>query len=93
MNTVRFSRTPFVCPVCGQVLDATDRACPQCGACEKSGWNQSGDWEEWDEPEALEDSARPGRAPSRGATGNFWWWVSLAVLLSFLWLILKQAGL
>ncbi len=58
-----------------------------------SGWNQSGDWEEWDEPEALEDSPLPGRAPSRGVAGNFWWWVSLAVLLSFLWLLLKQAGL
>ena len=30
---------PFDCPVCGEEVPANARACPECGACEKSGWS------------------------------------------------------
>ena len=30
----------FECPVCGEDVPAKAKACPHCGACEKSGWNQ-----------------------------------------------------
>lgn len=30
----------FECPVCGEDVPAKAKACPHCGACEKSGWNE-----------------------------------------------------
>jgi uncharacterized membrane protein YvbJ len=34
------SQNTFSCPVCGEDVPAKARACPHCGACEKSGWNE-----------------------------------------------------
>ena len=31
---------PFECPVCGEDVPANAKACPECGACEKSGWSE-----------------------------------------------------
>ena len=31
-------RAPAVCPVCGAEVSPNAKACPECGACEKSGW-------------------------------------------------------
>ena len=36
----RPSRTPFVCPVCNEQLSPNAKACPNCGACHRSGWSQ-----------------------------------------------------
>jgi hypothetical protein len=30
----------FECPVCGEDVPAKAKACPHCGACERSGWNE-----------------------------------------------------
>jgi hypothetical protein len=29
----------FDCPVCGAEVPAGSKSCPECGACEKSGWS------------------------------------------------------
>ena len=34
------SKGAFDCPVCGKTVRAQAKACPHCGACEKSGWNE-----------------------------------------------------
>jgi hypothetical protein len=34
------SQSTFPCPVCGEDVPARAKACPHCGACEKSGWNE-----------------------------------------------------
>jgi hypothetical protein len=34
------SSKSFPCPVCGEDVPAGAKACPECGACEKSGWNE-----------------------------------------------------
>jgi hypothetical protein len=34
------SKSTFSCSVCGEDVPAKARACPHCGACEKSGWNE-----------------------------------------------------
>ena len=36
------ARSSFPCPVCDGDVPATARACPHCGACEKSGWREEG---------------------------------------------------
>jgi hypothetical protein len=30
----------FTCPVCGGEVPRKARSCPDCGACEKSGWSE-----------------------------------------------------
>jgi hypothetical protein len=34
------SRESFSCPVCGEDVPAGAKSCPECGACEKSGWSE-----------------------------------------------------
>jgi hypothetical protein len=34
------SKTPEVCPVCGEVVPRNALACPQCGADHNSGWRE-----------------------------------------------------
>jgi RNA polymerase subunit RPABC4/transcription elongation factor Spt4 len=33
------SRDEFICPVCGAEVTAKAKACPECGADEKTGWS------------------------------------------------------
>lgn len=33
---------PEICPVCGEEVRRNARACPECGADEKSGWKMDG---------------------------------------------------
>jgi hypothetical protein len=34
------SQKTFSCPSCGEDVPAKAKACPHCGACGKSGWNE-----------------------------------------------------
>lgn len=34
------SSHPFECPICGNRVPAKAKACPSCGACDKTGWNE-----------------------------------------------------
>ena len=31
--------TPEICPNCGEVVPPKAKACPECGACEETGWS------------------------------------------------------
>lgn len=31
---------PDVCPICGEVVPEDAKACPECGACEETGWSE-----------------------------------------------------
>jgi len=33
---------PDICPVCGAAVPRSARACPECGADDTAGWNESG---------------------------------------------------
>jgi hypothetical protein len=33
-------KTPEICPVCGISVPRNSKACPDCGACHESGWNE-----------------------------------------------------
>lgn len=30
---------PDVCPICGEMVPEDAKACPECGACEETGWS------------------------------------------------------
>jgi hypothetical protein len=34
------AKSTFPCPICGKIVPAKARACPNCGACDKTGWNE-----------------------------------------------------
>lgn len=87
-------RTPAECPVCGASVPPKAKACPGCGADERSGWNEDDTrYDGLDLPEsAFEDGDSP--APRRRhatPTGirPLWWFVALGLLAFFAWTILR----
>ena len=34
------AKSTFPCPVCGENVPAKAKACPHCGACDKTGWKE-----------------------------------------------------
>jgi hypothetical protein len=88
----RSRKEEFDCPVCGETVPAGAKSCPECGACEKSGWSGEAyldgvglpdekddfDYDRWAE-EQLNRAARPrGRA-------WIWWVAAVLVLLALLY--------
>jgi hypothetical protein len=75
-----------ICPNCGADVPATAKACPECGACEQTGWSEeayvsrlelpesSFDYQEYLRDEFGEEKRRP--------PGLNWLWWSVAVLLA-----------
>lgn len=79
---------PSECPVCGASVPPNSRACPECGADERTGWNEDDTrYDGLDLPDsAFEDNARPVNRPAARSTPQpngiplFWWVVSLGML-------------
>ncbi|MBX3737675.1 MAG: zinc ribbon domain-containing protein [Candidatus Didemnitutus sp.] len=81
-------QSPSECPVCGAAVPRGARACPECGADERSGWNEDdARYDGLDLPdEAFDDGRSPKPAARRNA--NVVWsvvasLVILAVILAF----------
>ena len=71
---------PTECPVCGESVPRGARACPGCGADERSGWNEDATrYDELDLPaEAFGDEPAPRRRPAF----QLWPLVGLLTLLA-----------
>ena len=91
----RCVRTPEYCPNCGAEVPPRARACPECGACEETGWSDRAQGQRLDLPDdefdyddfvAREFGGRPLR---RRGPQRLWWVVGCLVLLAFLALILR----
>jgi hypothetical protein len=74
--------TPESCPVCGAAVPAGAHACQECGADERTGWDEA---KTRYDGLNLPDSAFDDDAPRRPATGQtpsiFWWVVAVGLLL------------
>jgi hypothetical protein len=82
------SATPEECPVCGARVPRHARACPECGADERTGWNEettrydgldlpddTADRDEILRDEDLKRRIRPKGVPV------FWWLVGVGLLV------------
>jgi len=75
-------RPPGECPVCGEPVPAGAQACPDCGACDHSGWNDESDAEE----ETFDyDAFIQEEFGNKSAVRihPFWWVAALIVLIAF----------
>ena len=85
INLGMASRT-FECPVCGEEVPRNAKACPECGACEKSGWNKESDvadgldlpGEDFDyEKFTAEEFGQPKKRKGK----ELLWWITAVVIL------------
>ena len=85
---------PSECPVCGAEVPRDARACPQCGADERTGWNE--------ENTRYDGLGLPDEAFSEGTTSKnkepsrrfspmglsvFWWLVGVGIALLITYLV------
>jgi hypothetical protein len=77
----RSPRAPEACAVCGTDLSPAAKACPECGADERTGWRESSVYDGIDLPE--DDPPATGQSPVRKG-GLPWSWLAVALLLLFL---------
>lgn len=77
---------PAECAQCGAAIPRQARACPECGADERTGWRETSLYDGLDLPdEAWADDSSP-REPSPHRVNGiawYWWCVGVAVLLVF----------
>lgn len=83
---------PGTCPNCGANVPRSARACPGCGADERTGWSEDAEADRLDlppDPDAFDHEAWQrsefgetvaGRAGRGEGRRRFWWWVAVAVL-------------
>lgn len=77
-------RPPGQCPVCHEFVPRNSKACPDCGACAKSGWNDKADYldgvdlpedpDEFDYDEFTREAFGSGK--SQPEAKPWWWWVA-----------------
>lgn len=74
---------PAECPVCGEAVPRKARACPGCGADERSGWNEDATlYDGLDLPdEAYDEADTPISQPSSNLVRNVTIVVMIVALL------------
>lgn len=78
------SELTFSCPVCGADVPRKAKSCPECGACEKSGWSEDHYLDGLDLPDPDYDRPEPQAGMSR-----FWWFVTVILIIAFAVLTLR----
>jgi len=85
--------TPDVCPVCGEMVPDNAKACPECGACEKTGWSDDAKADALGLPDDSFDYDEyvkrefEGENPRR-KNGALWAVVAVILLALFAWYFL-----
>ena len=86
--------TPEVCPNCGELVPERAKACPECGACEETGWSDAAradslgiPSEEFDYDDYVKREFE-GEKPRR-KFGTLWIVTALALIGAFVWFFLR----
>jgi hypothetical protein len=83
---------PEECANCGAAIPRSARACPECGADERSGWRDTDAYDGLDLPDEAFDDGPPARkhpAPPRvNGLAWYWWLVGVVVLVATGFLLL-----
>jgi hypothetical protein len=83
------STTPEECAQCGASIPPGARACPECGANERTGWAESSIYDGLDLPdEAWADEDSDSRPLPRELPW-YWWAAGIATLIALLLWVLS----
>lgn len=82
---------PEHCANCGAAIPPRARACPECGADERTGWAEQDIYDGLDLPEDEETQERDNRSRQNRHTSR-WFWLYVAIVLILL-LTLGALGL
>ena len=78
-------RPPAECAHCGTAIPPRARACPECGADERTGWRETSVYDGLDLPETAwrdEGDTSPAReTPRVNGLAWYWWAAGVALLL------------
>ena len=87
--------TPDICPVCGAVVPAKAKACPECGSDEQTGWSDDGradslgiPTEEFDYDDYVKREFE-GEEPKR-KNATVWIITAIVLLALFAWAFFSQ---
>ena len=76
---------PAECANCGAAIPRGAKACPECGADEKTGWRETNVYDDLDLPEAAFDEgaakARHDRRRDVNGVPWYWWCVGIALAI------------
>jgi predicted nucleic acid-binding Zn ribbon protein len=72
---------PETCANCGAEIPPTARACPECGADERTGWAEQSIYDGLDLPEDEEERAQASRSRQQHETNRWFWWLIATVLI------------
>lgn len=76
---------PEECANCGASIPRHAKACPECGADERTGWRETSLYDDLALPdEAFADDDAPPPAARRTVNGIAWYWWAAAVCLLLL---------
>ena len=78
---------PAECANCGAAIPRNAKACPECGADERTGWRETSIYDDLDLPESAWTEERETKSESNTPRVNgvaWYWWIVGAVLLAFL---------
>lgn len=86
--------TPDICPVCGEVVPEKAKACPECGACEETGWSDEGKADALGIPGDNFDYNEYIKREFEGEThkrqyGGLWIITATILLAAFAWYFLR----
>ena len=75
---------PDECANCGAAIPRHAKACPGCGADERTGWRETSAYDALDLPEEAwsdDDAKAPPKAPPKRVNGVAWYWWLVGILL------------
>ncbi len=87
---------PEVCPICGAEVPPNAKACPECGADEKTGWSEETHTqnlglpdEDFDYGEFIKREFEKKNSFVPLGIHWFWWLVAVILLAAILWAWLR----